>query len=302
VKINRIFSVVFALLIPMMGFTQNSLDFRQFYFNPFLFNPAYAGSNGYIEFGLAHRQQWIDFEDSPVASGFSVQYPAGQRISLGFNFYTQKAVAMRTTSTQFAFAYAIPISSNQSLRLAFSGGLGIDDLDLEGRDYSNDPLILDAAQNRVSPAGSFGLVYSIGELKLGFALPTLFNQQQTGSGVLRTHPMEQLINQLYSVRYKIDLKDERFSIEPYFLYRLNRDFQNYWEMAGILHFEDRLLVGASYQQYAGAAFFFGISFLEKFKISYNYEVPRSKYTASGSHEFQLSMQLRERNTSKQRND
>ncbi len=282
------------LLAPFIAVGQNTLDFRQFYFNPFLFNPAYTGLNGYTEFSLAHRQQWVDFEGSPVASGFSVQLPLKKRASLGFNFFTQKAVVLRTSSAQFAFAYAVPIGSNQSLRFALSGGVGFHNLDLEGRDYSNDPLIMRAAENRVFAQGSFGLLYTYGDLTLGIALPTLFNQQETGAGVLETHPLEQLVNQLYSVRYKVELNDKRFWVEPYFLYRLNRDMQNYWELAGIVHFENRLRAGLSLQQHTGLAFFIGMTFRDNYRIGYGYEVPRKKSTGSSSHEFLLSMRLGEK--------
>jgi type IX secretion system PorP/SprF family membrane protein len=282
------------LLAPLLTTGQNTLDFRQFYFNPFLFNPAYAGNNGYTEFSMAHRQQWVDFEDSPVASGFSVQHPLKKRSALGFNFFSQKAVALRTSSAQFAFAYAVPVASNQSFRFALSGGMGINDLDLEGRDYSNDPLIMRAAQNRVFAQGSFGFLYNYEELIFGFVLPTLFNQQETGTGILKTHPLEQLVNQLYSVRYKVELNNKGTWMEPYFLYRINRDLQNYWELATLVHFKDRLHTGMSFQQHSGLAFFIGLTFRDHYRMGYNYEVPRRKSAGSGSHEFQLSMRLGER--------
>jgi type IX secretion system PorP/SprF family membrane protein len=291
-----VFQLIF-FLAPLLTIGQNTLDFRQFYFNPFLFNPAYGGINGFTEFSLAHRQQWMDFEDSPVASGFSVQHPLKNRSALGFNFYTKKAVALRTSSAQFAFAYAIPLAPNQSFRFALLGGMGINDLDLEGRDYSNDPLILRAAQNRVFAQGSFGFLYHYEELIFGFALPTLFNQQETGAGVLKTHPLEQLVNQLYTVRYKVELNDKGFSVEPYFLYRINRDLQNYWEVATIVHFKDRLHTGLSFQQHSGLAFFIGLTFRDHYRMGYSYEVPRKKSTGSGSHEFQLNIGLSKKSSS-----
>jgi type IX secretion system PorP/SprF family membrane protein len=285
--------LLFVLLIPPMVCTgQNSLDFRQFCFNPFLFNPAYAGIDGHTEFALALRQQWTNFDDSPSASGFTAQHPLSGKASIGINFFTQKSAALRTTPLQVAFAYAIPLTGNQFLRFALSGGLRIDDLDLEGRDYSNDPLILDAAQTRAYPLGSFGIVYTVGEFQLGMALPTLFNTQKIGAGPLRTHPLEQLVNQLYSVRYKVDLKENQLAFEPFFLYRLNRDLQNYAEGGSLIHLHEKISTGFSYRQHSGWAIFFGLILKDAFKLSYDYELPAGKKAlAAHSHEFQLSYRL-----------
>ncbi len=285
--------VLFLFMFPLLGLSQNALDFRQFYFNPFFFNPAYAGSSGFTEFTLAYRQQWMDFTDSPVASGFTVQHPFKNRSSLGINIFTQKSVAMRTSSTQVAYAYRVPLGGKHSLRFALSGGLGIDDLDLEGRDYSNDPLILQAAQNQVYLQGSFGMLYTKGEFQAGFTLPTLFNHQEIGAGPLKIHPLQHLTNQLYTLRYKLNLQDNRFSLEPYLLYRLNRDLQNYFEVATLVHFKNQIRAGLSYHQYNGVGIFLGMTFKNQYSMGYGYEVPRKKYTGSGAHEFQLAVRMGE---------
>lgn len=288
--------IVFFILVPLIGAGQNSLDFRQFYFNPFLFNPAYAGVSGHTEVALAHRQQWLGFEDSPVVSGFSFQDPLKKRVSIGFNVSTQKSIALRHTSVLAAVAYAIPINENQSLRFAFSGGMTINDVDLEGRDYSNDPLIVAASLNKVYGEGSFGVLYTIKEFAFGIALPTLFSRQETGAGILKTHPLEHLLNQLYSVRYKFTIKSD-FAVEPYFLYRLNRDLQNYWEAASVVHYKEKIRVGASYQQYNGLAFFMGLTFMEDYSIGYGYETTNKESAKANSHEVQMKFRIREKDES-----
>lgn len=298
-ELQRFFWIGFFLLVHLICSGQNSLDFRQFYFNPYLFNPAYAGVSGYTEAAIAHRQQWIGFEDSPVVSGFSFQDPLKKRVFIGFNLSTQKSIALRNTSVLATVGYAIPITENHSLRFAFSGGMTINDVDLEGRDYSNDPLILAAAQNKVYGEGSFGMLYTIKEFAVGIALPTLFSQQGTGAGILKTHPLEHLLNQLYSVRYKFNVKSG-FAVEPYFLYRLNRDLQNYWEVASLIHYKEKISVGASYQQYNGLAFFMGYTFREDYSIGYGYEVPNRTSAKANSHEFQMKFRFGEKKEIKPR--
>jgi type IX secretion system PorP/SprF family membrane protein len=280
-----------VLLLPLLARAQNALDFRQVYANPFLFNPAYAGYSGFTEIGVAYRQQWVDFEDSPRSSGFTLSTPITQRAAIGFTLFTQNSVSMTTSVFQTAVAYAVPFNKHSSLRFALSGGAGIDRLDLEGRDYSNDPLILQAAQNRFYGEASFGMLYTAGAFRLGFTLPTLINHQEIGGRPVEIHPLSHLLNQLYTVRYKVNLKNERFALEPYALYRLNRDLQNYWEAAAILHIDEALMVGFSWNQYYGAGFYFGFAFRQRYRVHYGWELPNYNSVGSHSHELHLIAQL-----------
>ncbi len=279
------------LLLSCFAKAQNALDFRQVYANPFFFNPAFAGFSGITEIGIAHRQQWVDFEDSPRSSGFTLSTPVSKRTGIGFSLFTQNSVSMVTSVFQTAVSYAVPLSSRQSLRFALSGGAGLDRLDLEGRDYSNDPLILQAAQDRFYGEASFGMLYTAGEFRFGFTMPTLINHQGIGERPVQIHPYQHLLNQLFTVRYKFNLKSERLSLEPYVLYRLNRDLQNYWEAAALIHIDKTLMAGFSWNQFYGAGFFFGFTIHKNFRVNYVWELPNYNSVGSHSHELMLTMQL-----------
>ncbi|MBA4057662.1 MAG: hypothetical protein C0490_23310, partial [Marivirga sp.] len=91
---QKLVAVCLCIFLHLHVAAQNLPSFRQFYFNPFLFNPAFTGLNGFTEISLTHRQQWLNVTDAPVASGFNVQYPTYSRASFGFNLLTQEAVAL----------------------------------------------------------------------------------------------------------------------------------------------------------------------------------------------------------------
>ncbi len=282
-------SILFFLSLLATG--QNAPAFRQFYFNPYLFNPAFAGMNGYTEVSLVYRQQWLGFNNGPAATGFTLQYPSQNRASFGMNFLTQEVVALRTTSTQATFAYRIPITANQFLFFGLSGVAGYNDLNLNGADYSNDPTILNAAASTFYGDANFGLVYSLGGLRFGFALPKLFGQQYFSPQDLVNTRYAQLRNQLYSASYKF--KEGSFSFEPYALYRMNRDLQNWWEAATIVYFKEKIWTGASYNSTQGMGFFLGADIKEKLRFGYSYEVPlaNSEFISTSSHEVHLQLRL-----------
>jgi hypothetical protein len=116
---------IFIILLATVAQAQNPGPFyRQFNFNPYLFNPAYVGINNQIEASVAYRQQWATFKDSPVTAGASFQLPQSDRVALGFNMMTDKQVLLQHSNVMATFGYVVPITHNQTIRFGLSGGVG----------------------------------------------------------------------------------------------------------------------------------------------------------------------------------
>ncbi len=289
-RYGLLISIIFIInVLPATG--QNTPAFRQFYFNPYLFNPAFAGTHDIAEVSVFYRQQWLGFNNAPSATGFTLQYPTQDRVSFGMNFMSQETVALRTTSTQATFAYRIPITSNQFLFFGLSGVIGYNNLNLNDADYSNDPAILNASSTNFYGDANFGLIYQLGNLRAGFALPKLFGQPFYSPSDLVNVSYSQFRNQLYSMSYKFFAGN--FSFEPYALYRVNRDLQNWWEGAMLVYFKKKIWTGASYNNTQGLGFFLGMDFNEKFRFGYSYELPPagSEFVSTSSHELHLKLRL-----------
>lgn len=283
------------LFCSMTAFGQSADLYRQFYFNPYSFNAAYCGQGAYTEIELTHRQQWLNFNNAPVASGFTFQYPTEKRVAVGLNFITQEAVALRNAALMLSVAYYVPLSDHQFLGFGLSLGGGLNSLDLEDADYSNDPTILEAAGNSWYADGNFGILYSLYKLKIGIALTRLFEHSYFGGRAFNENQFSQLKNQLYSIHYRFSMSSN-VEIEPYFLYRLNSDNQNSWEFATVFHFYDKVALGGSYHDTQGGALLLGLIIKEKVRFSYNYEFPPVKddFRSVSSHEFHLSFRFGKR--------
>jgi type IX secretion system PorP/SprF family membrane protein len=295
--VRKILLITFISCLPDVTVAQNLPTFRQFNLNPFLFNPAFNAIDNYTEVSLIHRQQWLKIDDAPVASGIAAQFALYSRASLGLSIVSQESVALRNTLAKMIFAYRIPIAKDHTLSFGLTFGVGFNDLDLEDVDYSNDPAILNASDNKAYADASFGLVYTFKGLKLGFALPRIFGQPYISPQPLADNDFSQLLNQLYSVSYKFEVSPDLIYVEPYFLYRLTRDKQNSWEAATLIYFKERIWTGASYHDTQGVAFFLGMA-INKFRFGYSYELPPSagEFTSTSSHELQLNLRIGEQKT------
>jgi type IX secretion system PorP/SprF family membrane protein len=268
---------------------QNFQQSRQFYFSPQLFNVAYLGDDNKTNVLLFYRKQWLDIEDAPVNYGFNVQYPTKKNLALGFTYSSLEIVSLRTDGLLASLVYKLPISENQSIRFGLSGGATFYKLDLENADYSNDPAVLNLMAGSSYPSGNFGFLYTLRKIKLGVTLPELIGKNY----LTKSGKYTQLLNQLYSIstNYKFKSWSDDYYITNYFLYRLSYDYQNNWELGGVVSMKDLLKVGLSYRQNGGLGFLMGIRALSMFGFSYSFESKpiASEFTSSYSHELHLDL-------------
>lgn len=289
-------SVLFILSFTASFSQSPGPFFRQFLFNPYLFNPAYVGINEHPELNLVHRKQWINFNDAPETSGISLQYPTAGKVSLGFNLYSDKQVLLRTSSFMATFGYAVPISENHTLRFGLSGGVGMNRLDLTADELNtNDPAIINAAGNNYFVDGNFGVVYAHEGLQVGFALTEIFKSDPFNSQEFNEFSMSNLRNRIYSASYKFDIDIAGDVVaEPYVLYRQSEDaLQDAWEAGSMFYIKERLWTGASYNQNRGLALFLGMNIMDKFRFSYSYEFPpfNTNFISTSSHELHLGIRF-----------
>ena len=300
-KLTTLLILTLGLTGLLHAQTPGHRPYRQFYANPYLFNPAYVGINNQTELNLSYRQQWVNFKDAPVITGLNLQIPTKNRVAVGFNIASDKQVLLRNNSFMATFGYVIPIAENQSLRFGLSGGVGMNKLDLNAEELNtNDPAIMQAADNNFYVDGNVGVVYQHSGLKLGFAFTELFSSNSFNHDTFSKFAFSNLRNRLYSMSYRFNVGVmENFAIEPYVLYRQSADgLQDAWEAASVVYYKDKIWMGAGYNQNNGLAAFFGVNLKDKFRVNYSYEFPplKSGVAATSAHELHLTLKFGKKKT------
>lgn len=290
-------AAVLALLFVTATQAQNPGPFyRQFNFNPYLFNPAYVGINNQIEASVAYRQQWTNFKDAPVTAGASLQLPESDRVALGFNFMTDRQVLLQHSNIMATFGYVLPIARNQSIRFGLSGGVGLNKLDLDPSELStNDPVITRAQGTTYYVDGNFGAVYTYEGLRVGFALTDFFKSDPFNPETFNQFKMTNLRNRLFSASYRFNVgRTQDIALEPYALYRQTTDgLQDYFEVATVAYFRDKIWTGVSYNQNHGLGLILGMNVKDKFRFGYSYDFAGlgSKMNGGGAHELHIGIRL-----------
>ena len=290
-------SIVLLVCVISTGYSQVPGPFlRQFQANPYMFNPAYVAINDQPEANIFYRKQWINFKDAPETTGFSLQYPTNGRVILGANFMSDKQVLLNTSTFMATFGYVVPISEHESIRFGLSGGFGMNKLDLTAEELStNDPAIVNAANNNYYADGNFGVVYTFRGLRLGFALTDIFESDPFNTESFSEFKLSNLKNRFYSASYRFNLGvREELAMEPYIIYRQTQDgLQNYWEVATTVYYKDNIWAGASYRQDSGIGLMVGLNVMDKFRFGYSYEFPplEMDLPSASSHELHMGFRF-----------
>jgi type IX secretion system PorP/SprF family membrane protein len=272
---------------------QTQSYYRQFFFNPYLFNPAFAAIDGRGEVNIGLRKQWLDFQDAPTTGGINVQVPSTSRVILGGNFISQTQVLLQSSTLNASFTYIVPFSEKQQLRFGLSGGIGMNRLNLTADELNTvDPVIANAAGTTIFPDGSFGVVYSAGGLRAGISVTNVFNNNPLNPQRFEGFQFSNFRNRLYSLGYRWDPSGDRLiEIEPYALYRQNTDRQlDTWEVATVVHLREVLSFGGSYDRNRGIGIFAGFNLGRSARVSYSYELG-SAGTNTSSHELHLGLRF-----------
>ncbi len=122
----RKFATIFVMLLAMLQFGEAQQDamFTKYMFNTLNYNPAYAGTRGYLSLGALHRTQWWGIEGAPHSQTLWVHSPIkGDKIGLGFGLMNDIIGPTNSITANLSYAYHIPVGGMNRLSVGVQGGI-----------------------------------------------------------------------------------------------------------------------------------------------------------------------------------
>ncbi|GAA5034664.1 hypothetical protein GCM10011506_29340 [Marivirga lumbricoides] len=277
------------LLGAKRGHSQDLPVYNQFYFNPFLYNPAFVGSNGGTEINTVLRQQWLGVDDAPISGTLTLQYAGESNLRLGLTVIHESAVILENNAALLTVGYRLPLGYNHSLTFGLSGGIGKYGLDLSQVDLS-DPALSNALSSTLYADGNFGFMYQLNDLKLSFAANNIFDANPYSQENFRDIKFSNLESIVGSVSYRFQFVNNPITFEPYLLYRSSGPDFRQAEAAGVFYYQDKFWLGGAYRYESNPAIFVGFNLFRNLKLSYSFEFPPKELNSfrGGSHELMFS--------------
>ena len=294
------------LIISFLAFTcfcfsvkaQDLPIYNQFYFNPYLYNPAFVGLNSQFEANLTYRKQWADISDAPQVSAFDFQYATEGRVALGLSFQSESSVALVTNTGYLTFGYQVPLGQDHFIQFGLSAGVIQNNLDLQEIVNSSDqiilqdPAILNAVDNTMYLTSQFGINYTLRNLTIGVAFPKLLENDANSTESFNPPSLDEFKQFIISGSYRADIAP-RFSVQPVGVFRyVDRD-QFQAEATALVRYNDFMWVGAGYRYESGAIGHVGMNLLNGLQLGYSFEFSgvNSNSFGGGSHEIHLKWRL-----------
>lgn len=130
--------VVIGLGIDQIAFSQQDPIFSQYMFNPFVVNPAYAGSRDAVSTVLLYRTQWVGVEGAPKTASLSMHSPVkATKMAWGINLISDRIGPTSTTFIQGTYAYRMRFLGGK-LAMALRGGYFTSAYDKSSLSFANE--------------------------------------------------------------------------------------------------------------------------------------------------------------------
>lgn len=198
--------------------------FSQYFHNPFIYNPAWAGLDKFASFNATYRKQWDGLEGAPTTYLATLDLPFYENKSgFGVNVQQDEIGLFRQNKFLFSYAYHIfQLYENSSyFSFGLTGGVVTNRLDLTNAFIRNpnDPLILDNTGSYQGFEFTFGMNYIFQDkFQIGFTMPqfltTGIRSIDAGSNNIGLKP-----HFLLTAKCTLKTADEMHRIEPMLMLR-----------------------------------------------------------------------------------
>lgn len=262
----------------------------QYFSNPYLINPAFAGQVEGGRINGVYRKLWNNVPGSPITQNLTADY-GFNKVGVGITFDNQSVGLQRQTRIVGSYAYHLKLNQAGS-RLNFGVSLGILSQRLENSDIygnPNDPLVGQYNDRKSYLDGDFGVAYTSDNLTIQASLPNLkrvFKKDQIKLADVAT---------FYSaISYKINVSEglDGVGIEPTVALRGVKGFDNIWDAGAQLDIANKqaFLLGM-YHSTENATFGLGMDFQRKYMISGTYTTQTSALSGYTNGSFELNLRL-----------
>jgi len=317
---------ILAILAFYGVYGQQVAPVTQFSLDPYFYNPAAAGSNNKLEAAVAYRKQWLGIENSPtmyfasvhktihvtqINSIFKNRYLRGHvqnrnmfekktssryvlKHALGVTIGTDQAGAFKRS--QLGASYALHLPFNKfSIALGSTFGYGRFSFDptqvslLEDFDNTYESYLAQGTSTSFMNMMTGIYVYS-DDFSIGYSTDQLLSDQlKFGSDTLE---VDLNTHHYIQVGGKLDL-NEVVIFKPNILLEAVSGLPINWHINTVAEFQKTYEIGLGLRRQDAVTLQAGYMHLEKFKLSYAYDINFSllKPYNGGSHELIFLMGL-----------
>jgi type IX secretion system PorP/SprF family membrane protein len=207
--------LVFSFVSIGHLYSQQLPSYTLYMMNPFVYNPALAGTANFYQIRTNHRFQWVGFKDAPITNSLSAFGPHRKKnMGFGGTIYNDVTGPISRTGAKGVYAYNVAVNSDMRLSMGLSVGFmqyKIDGTKIE-TNVGNDPALPQSVMSRFIPDASVGVYAYSTNYYVGFAADQLLNNKVT------------VITETETGTYGMNKLKSHFYLMGGYIYNINREW------------------------------------------------------------------------------
>lgn len=275
-------------------YAQHVPFYSNYQYNPYVYNPSFAGSDNNTTAFLTHRQQWMKIEGAPSTTAFTLDGSLSENKSgLGLSVYNHQSGLLKQFSALASYAYQVKISGGHAVRFGLS--LGVLDNTIQFSKVraldQNDDLLLEQNENRTAFDGNFGMSYFWKDLTVGFSMPHLFNNKVNYYNQNAASYYRLARHYLFSAQYNVVVSEEhQIDFTPLILTRLAAGVPFQVDVNLNVGWQERIWVSMAYKSQRMGSVGARVRLSDEFSFAYSYDFNMGLLSNSigSSHEVMMS--------------
>ncbi len=285
-------TIILLVLFSVIGVSQQLPHYSQYMFNPFLINPAVAGTMKNTQAQIGFRGQWVGFNDAPQTGIASCQGLIVDNLGVGGILFRDKTGPISRTGMLLSCAYHIQVNKDAYLSFGLEGimyqhVLNYDELTL---DLPNDQLVTSGLRKDMLYDSNSGIYLYSDKYFAGISISQMI-QSKIDMSEINSGLNKLARHYFFHFGYRLEVNEE-FDIEPSVLYKAIASAPSQIDINTKVIYKKLIWLGLSYRQKESAVLMLGLQ-KDKYLIGYSYDITLSnirKYS-SGSHEIMLGMNI-----------
>ncbi|MEQ9262067.1 MAG: PorP/SprF family type IX secretion system membrane protein [Owenweeksia sp.] len=285
-----------STLIVMAGLQVEAQQiplYSNYFFTPYIYNPAQSGTDGSTELTLLHRRQWTDVQGSPETSALAINGSFNEE-KVGWSIYGFRDITDIVSRIGVYGNYAYRVNLADNVVLAFGLGAGylnnqIDQSAIRARE--DEAIITVSTDNRGNFDLNAGVNLEISDFTLGFAAPQLLGQSIKYSDNT-TVPINYSLLRHYvvSAQYDFRFRGDDNVLSPVVMLKAAKNVPVQFDAGLLFNLKDYGYVGAMYRSEYAVTANVGVNLTEQLTLGYAYDFSLNDFgpELGTSHEFMLT--------------
>ncbi len=268
--------------------------YSNYFFTPFVYNPAMSGASGVTEASLVHRRMWANVQGSPETSALTLNGALNKK-KIGYSIYAfnDRTDILSRFGIYGSYAYHLQLSDKNYLSFGLAAGYLNNTIDLSRVNVDNriDPILFATPNSRGVFDLNFGMNLRIDKLQVGFAIPQIIGSPIRYTENYNGDVYYQLIRHyIGSAQYDIEISGDRMVLSPFMMVRAAENVPFQFDLGAMFNMKKFGFAGLTYRSEYAVTANVGIHLNSELSIGYAHDFSLNTYGSQlgASREFMLT--------------